>query len=463
MIVMKFGGSSLADAALLRHVATLVEQAVARAGEAALVVLSAPGDATDGLVAATAHAARGDVAGARSITADLLADAVACATELGLDPAPLVALGAAVDRLLPQLASAPRDRARLTDAVLAHGERISTALLTGVLRGRGGLVAEVDARLVMRTDERFGRARPDRPAIRRAAEHHLLPRLRSGTTLVTQGFVGAASDGATTTLGRGGSDWSAALLAAAVAADELQIWTDVPGVQTADPRIVPDARPLAGLRPAEAAELAAFGARVLHPATLQPAVDAGIPVTVRHTRRPDGRFTRIADDVVRPGLGVAAIASRGPVTVLTMTSRRMLAASGYLSRLFAVFGERGVPVDLITTAEVSVACTVEADAPVGDLVRALDGLAHVGVTTDQAIVAVIGDGLQSTERVLERACGAIGDIEPRMVSFGGNSRNLSFVVPREREADAVRRLHREFFGERATLVTAGADGAGGLA
>ena len=447
MIVMKFGGSSLASAARLRQVGDLV----LKAGRTPCVVLSAMGDTTNALFAICRQGAAGDTDAALQAVDALFGDARAVAAEL-LDDADAIEpelqqLQQDVGMLARGIGRAPQHLARTTDSLVAHGERISTLLLTRHLTERGAQAIAVDARDVIRTDGTFGRARPDKGQIRQLAHQNIGPHVGRGVTVVTQGYVGRSRDGFTTTLGRGGSDWSAALLGAALGADEVQIWTDVEGVLTTDPRTVPQARPIATLSPDEAAELAAFGARVLHPSTIQPAVDRGIAVTVRHTMRPDGAFTRIAADCADPTRGIAALASRGPVTALTMTSRRMLEASGYLAKLFEVFGELDVPVDLITTAEVSVAVTVEHDAPVARLVAALDGTAHVEVTEDCAIVAAIGDGLQHTERVLERACRALHPIEPRMVSFGGNSRNLSFVVRGIEREQALRRLHDEFFGE----------------
>lgn len=447
MIVMKFGGSSVADAERLRRVAAIV----ADSKLTPCVVLSAPGDTTDHLQALVDAAHGGDTERARAGLDALHQEFVKLTVELLEDTAPSRALLEAwrndLELLLRGIARNPDARARGRDAVLAHGERVSTNLLTALLRQRGHDAVEVDARDVVRTNASFGRARPDRGAIRQLAHQVIAPHAGRGTIVVTQGFVGREPDGATTTLGRGGSDWSATLLGAALGCDEVQIWTDVEGVLTADPRVVADARPIAALSPEEAAELAAFGARVLHPATMQPAVDRDIPVTVRHTGRPLGAFTTIARSATRASGGLAALASRGPVAVMTMTSRRMLDAHGYLARLFEVFGEHEVPIDLIATAEVSVACTVEADAPIDRLVAALDGLAHVEVQRDQAIVAAIGDGLQATERVLERACRALHPIRPAMLSFGGNSRNLSFVVPATARHEAVQRLHNEFFGD----------------
>lgn len=452
MIVMKFGGSSLASAARIHKAASLVAQC----DPAPCVVLSAMGDTTNQLVAVAEMAGRGEAEAATATLDNVFAAANATAAELlqdeGTATAALKQLQADATMFVRALvreadrAANPARAAQATDALVAHGERIATLLLTEHLRELGKQVIAVDARDVIRTDNSYGKAKPKTGAILQRAHQNLGPHLAHGVIVVTQGYVGSAPDGSTTTLGRGGSDWSAALLCAALGGDELQIWTDVEGILTCDPRTVCNARPIAHLTPEEAAELAAFGARVLHPATIRPVVDKGIPITVRHTMRPEGGCTRIdKHGPVRPG-GIAALASRGPITVLTMTSRRMLEASGYLARLFEVFGELDIPIDLVTTAEVSVACTVEADAPIERLVDALDGHAHVEITTDCAIVAVIGDGLQNTERVLERACRALHPIKPRMVSFGGNSRNLSFVVRSIEQDAALQRLHEEFFG-----------------
>jgi aspartate kinase len=263
--------------------------------------------------------------------------------------------------------------------------------------------------------------------------------------VVTQGYIGATEDGLTTTLGRGGSDYSAALFGAALGAEEVQIWTDVEGVLTCDPRIVPDALPIPELSFAEAAELAAFGAKVLHPATIQPAVEARIPVTVRHTQKPEGRFTTISAEV-RTGRPITALASRGPVTVLTVSSTRMLAQSGFLARLFEVFGRRGVSVDLVATAEVSVSLTVEADVPLQPLLQDLAAFATVEVHEGRAIIAAVGERLKSTPGLGAQLLTALGDINVEMISMGANEINLSLVVKRENTADALRRMHRVLVG-----------------
>jgi aspartate kinase len=304
----------------------------------------------------------------------------------------------------------------------------------------------LDARTVLRTDTRFGEAVPQLKDIRRLARVHLVPGLAPGRVVVTQGYIGATEDGLTTTLGRGGSDYSAALLGAALGAEEVQIWTDVEGVLTCDPRIVPEALPIPELTFAEAAELAAFGAKVLHPATIQPAVEAGIPVTVRHTGRPQGRYTTISAKA-RSGRPITALASRGPVTVLTASSSRMLAQSGFLARLFEVFGRRGVSVDLVATAEVSVSMTVDAGVDLGPLIQELRSFATVNTHENRVIIAAVGERLQATPGLGARLLNQLGDINVEMISMGANEINLSLVVRQEQGDEALRRLHRVLLGE----------------
>lgn len=453
MIIMKFGGSSLANAQRMRAAADLVVAAVERQP---CVVLSAMADTTDALLAA-ARAAEGGDETATELAVDAFELAIATANEALDDPAAVQALLESlrdeVQVLLRGITLLRELTPRTSDAIVAHGERTATTLFTAILAERGLAALELDAREVVRTDDRFGSARPDPETIRDLCDRRVASHLQAGTVVVTQGYVGATNEGFTTTLGRGGSDWSAALLGRALGVDEVQIWTDVEGVLTADPRSVADAKPVPILSPAEAAELAAFGARVLHPATIQPAIEAGIPVTVRHTLKPNGAFTTIDPKKRHTARGVAALANRGPVTVLTMTSTRMLRAAGYLARLFDVFGELDICVDLVVTAEVSVACTVEPDAPIDKLVAALDGLARVEVARGRAIVVAVGEGLRHTSQVVERACRALQPITPELVGMGGNERNLSFVVHEDQVAAAMQRLHGEFFGGSTTAGT----------
>jgi aspartate kinase len=298
----------------------------------------------------------------------------------------------------------------------------------------------------MRTDDTFGEGQPRFALLPELAAQHFAPLLVPGQAVVTQGYIGATEDGLTTTLGRGGSDYSAALFGAALGLEEVQIWTDVQGVLTCDPRVVPEAQSIDQLTFAEAAELAAFGAKVLHPATIQPAVEAGIPVTVRDTQHPSGLFTTISPDT-RSGRAVTALATRGPVTVLTVNSSRMLNHSGFLARLFDVFRRHGVSVDLIATAEVSVSLTVESDAPLEALIADLSAFATVVSVQDRAIIAVVGERIKQTPGIAGRVFTALGDINIELISMGANEINLSLVVPRAASVEALRRLHRALIEE----------------
>jgi aspartate kinase len=451
--VLKFGGSSLADATCLRRVARLVVDALPAAP---LVVVSAMGKTTDALFSAAEAARRDDLAGALATLSEVEAAHRAAAADLfdGREPGSVTRLfDEAFDglRLLLRGVALLRELTpRTNDAVVAHGELLASGLLAGLLQSLPACSARwVDARRVMKTDASFGAAQPRPASLRALAGAHLAPHLGAGRVVVTQGYVGAADDGSTTTLGRGGSDYSAALFGAALDAAEVQIWTDVEGVLTCDPRIVPGALPVPELGFEEAAELAAFGAKVLHPATIQPAVESAIPVTVRHTERPGGRFTTITGRVAadRSGRPVTALAARGPLTVLTVTSTRMLEQSGFLARLFEVFARQRVSVDLVATAEVSVSLTVDPlpEATLRSLVEELSRFARVDVREGRALVAIVGERLRRTSGVAARAFGALDGINVEMISMGANEINLSLVVREESRVDALRRLHRAFF------------------
>jgi aspartate kinase len=445
--VLKFGGSSVADAECMRRAARIATQALPARP---LVVLSAMGKTTDALFRAARAAERGELAeglkemaaieerhraAARELLDGSLPDALERELALELDELGAILRGVALLREL-----SPRS----LDAIASRGEKLSTLLFAAHLARQGTPVERVDATTVMRTDANFGAAQPQRAELRSLAAERIAPHLAAGKVVVTQGYVGATAESVTTTLGRGGSDWSAALFGAALAADEVQIWTDVEGVYSADPRVVPQARPIPELSFAEAAELAAFGAKVLHPATIQPAVEASIPVTVRHTERPDGRFTTIRSHTA-VGRSVTALASRGPIVLLTVTSTRMLAQAGFLARLFEVFGRLGVSVDLVATAEVSVSLSVEADAPLDKLRSELERFATVSIQRNRAIVALVGEELRKSSGIAARAFRALEDINVELISMGANEINLSLVVEQGQAAESVRRLHAAFF------------------
>ena len=444
---MKFGGTSVAGAQAMRDVARLVEEALPRSP---LVVLSAMAGVTNDLIAAAKAAERGDQTTSRRLRKGLEEVHELCGREL-FEGAQPVGLAAELDGLFEELRVLLRGvyllrelTPRNLDAIASLGERLSTRLFASYMLQQGVDVRWIDAREILRTDARFGSARPQAGVLAALAAEHLAPHLAPGRALITQGFIGATETGLTTTLGRGGSDYSAALFGAALRVEEVQIWTDVEGILTCDPRVVPTARTIPTIAFAEAAELAAFGAKVLHPATIQPAVEAEIPVTVRHTRKPDGGFTTIQAEAGQRA-PVTALATRGPVTVMTVSTTRMFGESGFLARLFDVFGRLEVSVDLVATAEVSVSLTVEPDAPIERLVAEIERFARVDVTTDRSIVAVVGGSFRSTVGITRRVFSALAEIPVEMISMGANEINLSLVVQRVVAPDVLRALHAEFF------------------
>ncbi|HMP59075.1 MAG TPA: lysine-sensitive aspartokinase 3 [Gemmatales bacterium] len=442
MIVMKFGGSSVADAGCLRAVAELVQ---AHQQRAPLVVLSAMGKTTNALFEAAQAAVTGSLDAALAVYGRIVQHHRRAAAELFADRPPqalldtLAAHFQELELLLRGVALLRELSPRSMDAIASLGERLSTHLFAALAGATW-----VDARTILRTDNRFGEAQPDPPVVQEQARQLLAPLLGPGRLVVTQGYIGATAAGLTTTLGRGGSDFSASLFGAALGAEEVQIWTDVEGVMTCDPRLVPTAHPIAQLSFEEAAELAAFGAKVLHPATIQPAVEARIPVTVRHTGRPVGAYTTITAHG-DSGRSVAAIAAKAPLSVLTVASARMLDQSGYLARLFGVFGRHGVSVDSVATAETSVSLTVDADAELEPLLAELRAFAAVSVARERGLVAVVGARLKHTRGRAARLFGVVRDINIERIPMGANEINLSLIVRAEDAPGCLKRLHAALF------------------
>jgi aspartate kinase len=452
MIVLKFGGTSVGDGVRIGRVADLV---ASRRVERPLVVVSAMGGITDLLVAlkgaskgkdrSAAEAALLGLADRHRAALDLLAlpeaDARACdaALERELNRARELSLGIS---LLEEISP------RTSDGLLALGELVSSRFLHAALRARGVDAAWVDPRAVLATDATYGAAVPDEATTARRVSEAVRPHLDAGRVVVTGGFVGAAPDGSTTTLGRGGSDYSAALLGAALAdtgahVPVIEIWTDVDGILTADPRLVPAARLVPEVGYAEAAELAFFGAKVLHPATIRPAVARGIPVAVRNTFRPEVAGTVVTADA--PGHGVRAVAMRTGVAALFVGSPRMLLAHGYAARVFSVFERLGVSVDVIATSEVSISITVDEKAPLDLLAAGLSEFAEVSILRNLAVLSVVGKGLRTTPGVAARTFAALRDVNVVLISQGASETNITFVVDAADAAEALRRLHREFF------------------
>jgi len=335
----------------------------------------------------------------------------------------------------------PRSR----DAVLAAGEVVSSRIVAAALADHRVPSEWVDARSVLITDAEHTAAAPEmRETCERAAER-VAPITGSGAVAVLGGFIGATAAGITTTLGRGGSDYSAAIFGACLDADEIQIWTDVDGMLTADPRIVPQPRVVPQLSFAEASELAYFGAKVLHPSTILPAVSKNIPVRILNSRRPDNPGTRITADGAPSAGQLTAIACKRDVTVIDITSTRMLMAHGFLRRLFEVFERFKTAVDVVTTSEVSVSVTVDDTRRLEAILDNLHNFAEASCEREMAIICAVGENLRADSGLFGRAVTALERIPLRLVSQAASRRNITFVLRNGDVPHAMMRLHETFF------------------
>jgi len=454
MRVLKFGGTSIGDAQSIRTVCEIVRR---RAGDKTLLVFSAAGGTTDALDAMARSAAKGLCDDAMAAAKGIRDAHLSLAREL-LPPGEALWR---LETLFEQFFGSARDAVHglavlkdlspaVQDRLWGMGELLSTNLLCEVLRREGVPAEWVDARDVVITDGRHGQAEPIPEKTAERCQTTLLPLLDAGRFPVTQGFIGRSEGGEVTTLGRGGSDYTASLLGALLGAEAIEIWTDVDGVMTADPSLVPQARniPLMSFR--EAAELAFFGARVLHPKTLWPAVERGIPVRVLNTRRPDGEGTTILAEVPREGGSVQSIAYKEDVALVTLVCARMFKARGFLRRLFDALDAHGVTPDAVATSEVSVALALHAPSDLEGLVRDLGEYGTVSVRRGQAIVCVVGEGLKNAPGIVGQVFEGLEGVRISLVSQGGSAINLGFVVDERDLPEVVSRLHRRFF-ERPAL------------
>jgi aspartate kinase len=448
VIVMKFGGTSVGSAERLEAVARLVEERLPRRP---LVVVSALGGVTDELIRG------GRLAVARDPGTEALVDGLRKRHEEAVRA--LLPEGPERERLLSHVETVLAElrvlyrgvhyleelTPRSLDAISAMGERLSFEITAAALCARGVPARAVDARQVLVTDDGFGRAQPQFRETEARLRARVAPLLAEGSVPVLPGFIGVTPQGVTTTLGRGGSDWSASLFGSLLGAEEIQIWTDVDGMMTVDPRVVPGARAVAEVSFAEAAELAYFGAKVLHPATIRPAVDRGIPVFVLNTLNPAAPGTRIVAEAGGAHGAPRALAFKKGLCVVLIREPRMLMAHGFLARVFEVFARHRTSVDLIATSEVSVSLTVDDPSSLPAIERDLQEVGEVQVLRGMAIVSVVGRGFARQPGLAARIFGALREVNIVMISFGASDVNVSFVVSEADAERAVRALHAQFF------------------
>lgn len=445
---MKFGGTSVGDVAAFERVFHIVSTQIERRP---VVVVSAMTKVTDALLAAFETAKRGE-----------FADAVA-----SLDPhfdrheevsqhfipeessnlfdAELQFAREELSDLLMRVSRRSLPLQMLKDAVVSYGEQLSSRLLAEVLKAKGVKARQVDSRRLIVTDDEFGAAQPIIDETNELVQLELQPLIAVGEVPILGGFIAANRGGETTTLGRGGSDYSAAIVAAALKADELQIWTDVTGVMTCDPRICDSARTIPVLSYEEAAELAYFGAKVLHPKTIKPAVDNAIPVRVCNTFEPDITGTMVLSDSAEAPSKIKSIAHKKNITILRITSARMLGSYGFMSALFQVFERYRTVIDVISTSEVSVALTLDNTGELDKIATELRRLGDVEIEPGYAVICVVGEGLRASTGLAARVFSTIHDINIALVSHGASSVNLTFVVTEDVVAGVIKRLHKELF------------------
>ena len=450
---MKFGGTSVADPEAINRLIGIVRHRLEsqRAGDdAPVVVVSALAKVTDQLVQVARLAEDGEADRASDALRALLDRHVAVASAVTSDSrAETVAkVRQEFDELIGLVRALTVLRevsARSLDALLAAGEVVSSRIVAAALADHRIGSVWVDARGVLVTDSEYNGAAPEMLETADRMRERVAPHASRCTVPVLGGFIGSTANGVTTTLGRGGSDYSAAIFGACLGVDEIQIWTDVDGMLTADPRIVPQPHVVPQLSFAEASELAYFGAKVLHPSTILPAVEGNIPVRILNARRPDQPGTRITAATGAANGQLTAIACKRDVTVVDITSTRMLMAHGFLRRLFEVFERFKTPVDVVTTSEVSVSVTVDDARRLDAVVDNLRHFAEVSCEREMAIICAVGENLRSDPTLFGRAVTALDRVPLRLVSQAASRRNITFVLRDSDVPHAMMRLHQAFF------------------
>ncbi len=439
MIVLKFGGTSVGNAEGIRRVGSIIRSCL---DSDPFVVVSAVGGVTDRLFELRDLSLGGQL-WEESFEA-LCAIHRGILSELGLDEGLVDGLLAELNTLLAELSSAGECTAKSLDHLVSFGERMSAPIVAAHLQAEGLTSQAVDAfDAGMVTDSRHQRARPlddVNTRIRQACEQF------EGVVVAT-GYIARDEEGNITTLGRGGSDYSASIFGSALGAEEIQIWTDVDGVMTADPRIVPAASPLKTLSFEEAAELAFYGARVIHPATMIPAVDGNIPIRVLNTHHPDFPGTIILGSLGEDDRGVKSITSKSHVSVVNVVAPRMLDQYGFLARVAEVFKLQEVIVDMIATSEISIAFTTQRGENLDSAIAELEEFSEVEVYHDMEQVSVVGEEIRARIGFAEEVFSVLRDLEinVELISFGATRINLSFLVGAGHAGEVVRVLHERLF------------------
>jgi aspartate kinase len=436
-VVMKFGGTSVEDAVAITRTARIVKGRLDQ-GKWPVVVVSARATVTDPLRAAATAAGRGDRSGALAISSRLRHRH--CDTSAMLLPAEgkgqfqnwIQQEFESIDEILRGLSAVGELTPRTNDLVVSYGERLSSRLVAEAFRDLGIPAVHIDARTCIN-------------AIEAKCNQLVRPLVEAGQVPVMGGFIGSTVEGVTTTLGRGGSDYTAALIGGGLDAEAIEIWTDVNGIMSADPRVCPDALRVKTISFEEAAELAYFGAKVLHPATILPAVQKNIPVLVLNSRNAGNEGTRITALAVHGRSPFKSIAAKRRLTIIDMVASRMLMSHGYLRAVFEVFDKHKCAVDMVSTSEVSVSLTVDSNEQIPELAAELSKLADVTYEGRKALICLVGSNIRGQNGIAAQVFNAVRHINVRMISQGASEINMSFMIDEDDVDEAVRSLHAAFF------------------
>lgn len=450
MLVMKFGGTSVQDSEAIARACEIVR---GRLAQKPVVVVSAMSKITDQLIAMATAAGDGEREKALDLARAARERHYATASEL-LGTGVFTEFHSeleddfdALDELLRGISAVRELTPRTMDRVVANGELLSSKLVTAAFSAKGLNASMVDSRDVLVTDETFMKAAPAFDVTNQRLREIVKPLLDHNRVPIMGGFIGATRDGVTTTIGRGGSDFSAAIFGAGLEAEKIEIWTDVDGMMTTDPRMCPEAKRIKVISFDEAAELAYFGAKVLHPATLLPAVQKNIPIYVLNSQNPKCEGTRIVSQAPHSTNSIKAIAAKKRITIVDVVATRMLGAHGYLRAIFEVFDRHRCPVDMVSTSEISVSLTVDSTERIPAIAEDLGKLGDVKYEGRKAIVCLVGENIRNTSGIAARVFSAVEGINIRMISQGASEINISFVIEEDDVPEAIRRLHQAFFSE----------------
>jgi aspartate kinase len=449
IVVMKFGGTSVEDSAAIRRTAAIVADRLHKRLNP-IVVVSAMSKVTDTLLKASAAAGRNAREEALRLSDGLRTRHLKTAGELVTgDRLTNLQLNIhhdldALDDLLRGISAVGELTPRTADHVVSFGERLSSAIIAAAFAEQSLPVTHVDARTVILTDDHFGKATPNTRAIENALNAQVLPLVDLGKVPVMGGFIGSC-DGVTTTLGRGGSDYTAALIGGALHAGAIEIWTDVNGIMTTDPRIVPEALRVKTISFEEAAELAYFGAKVLHPATILPAVQKNIPVFVLNSRNAENEGTKITAAPPSCASPFKSIAAKKQLTIIDIVASRMLLAHGFLKSVFDIFDRHACAIDMVATSEVSISVTVDSRVALPEICADLSAIADVKTEGNKALICLVGEDIRGQSGISGQVFSTISHVNIRMISQGASEINMSFVINEEDVEEAVRSLHRKFF------------------